>query len=264
MARESLEKRRAVVTGGSSGLGVDFARELAARGCLLVLVARRQDKLRQVADELTAAHGVETEVISLDLTDPGAPEALFRQATADGRPVEILVNNAGFGVYGDYLDLEWEREGAMIDLDVRAVAHLTRLFATHMVERGFGRILQVSSIGAYQPTPTYASYAAAKAFVLDFGEAVDYELKGTGVRVTTVSPGVTATEFLEVAGQEPTLYQRLMMMESPEVARIGIRALEKGKRTVVPGWLNAMGAVTMRLLPRRLSTRIAHWTMKGG
>jgi short-subunit dehydrogenase len=142
-------------------------------------------------------------------------------------------------------------------LDIVTVAHLTKLFAKPMAERNFGYLLLIASIAAYQPTPTYASYAAAKSFVLHFGEAINYELRRTNVRCTVLSPGITATEFLQVAGQSASLYQRMVMMDSPTVARIGIDTLLTGRPSLVPGWLNALTIWLNRLLPRRWSTAIA-------
>ncbi|HEX2484649.1 MAG TPA: SDR family oxidoreductase [Myxococcota bacterium] len=259
-----LHGRCALVTGASSGLGVDFARELARRGARLVLVARREPRLRALADELAKETGVEVRVEAVDLADPGAREALADRLAAERVEVDVLVNNAGFGVYGPFLDIPWERERQMLELDVAAVVHLTKLFAQGMVARGRGWILQVASIGAYQPSPTYASYSAAKAFVLSFGEALSFELRHTGVKVTVVSPGVTATEFLRVSGQSPSLYQRLAMMRSADVARAGVRAMLKGRPSVVPGLVNKVPAFLMRLTPRRLQARIAHLSMTMG
>lgn len=264
MAKDDIRGRWALVTGASSGLGVDFARELAKRGANVILVARREERLREVADELRDAHDVETEVLSMDLATEDAPERLHEAVAELGHDVDVLISNAGFGVYGDYLDIPWERERKMIQLDVATVAGLTKLFGRDMAERGWGRMLQVSSIGAYQPTPTYAAYSAAKSFVLSFSEAVSFELESKGVSSTAISPGVTATEFLEVSGQKKTLYQRLMMMKSGTVARIGIDAMLAGRRSVVPGLGNKLSAFFVRLIPRRLATWIAWLTMKDG
>ncbi len=257
-----LRGRTALVTGASSGLGAAFARELASRGCNLVLVARREDLLRQHAAELGAAHGVAASVVALDLGARDAPQALYDRLAAEGVAVDVLVNNAGFGLYGPFLRIDWERERAMLELDIVALVHLTKLFARDMVARDFGYLLHVASIGAYQPSPLYASYAASKAFVLSFGEALSYELRRTNVRSTVVSPGVTATEFFQVAGQRPTLYQRLTMMSSAQVARAGVEAMLRGKPSVVVGRFNALGAFTMRLMPRRLQAAIAELTMR--
>jgi hypothetical protein len=262
MDSKELRGKWALVTGASSGLGVDFARELACRGASLLLVARRKERLEEVASELRSAHGVEADALALDLEARGAAADLYDQVRSLGRSVDILVNNAGFGIYGKFLDLPWEREAAMLDLDIVALVHLTRLFAPDMVQRGWGRILQVASIGAFQACPTYAAYGAAKAFVLNFGEAFNHELRGTGVSCTVVSPGVTATEFHQVAGQKMTAYQRLMLMTSRQVAAAGIRALLAQRSSVVPGFMNALGAWSMRFLPRRLATALAYRTMR--
>jgi short-subunit dehydrogenase len=261
MSTNPLNGQWALITGASSGLGVDFARELAGRGCNLVLVARREERLREVATGLIANHGIEVETVAMDLATRRGPHDLHDRLTAAGREIPILVNNAGFGVYGDYLDIPLDREVALIDLDVVTVVQLTKLFARDMVRRGHGRILQVASVAAYQATPTYAVYAAAKAFVLLFGEAVGHELRGTGVTCTVVSPGVTATEFLSVAGQQPTLYQRLFMKRPGQVARIAVRAMLRGRRTIVTGWANTLMAWSIRLFPRRLATATAGMLM---
>jgi short-subunit dehydrogenase len=259
-----LRGRRALVTGASSGLGADFARVLAEQGCHVVLVARRADRLEALAKELRERRGVEAHAIAMGLSEPDAPRVLHDRVSKLGLEIDVLVNNAGFGTWGEFLGVPWERELEMLQLDVVALVHLTKLFGAEMVRRGRGWILQVASIGAYQPTPTYATYSAAKAFVLSFGEALAFELRRSGVRVTVVSPGVTRTEFLEVAGQRPTLYQRLAMMESADVARAGIRALLRGKPSAVPGLVNQLSAFGMRFTPRRLQARVAHLSMTRG
>jgi len=264
MKPDNLRGKWALVTGASSGLGVDFARNLAGRGCNLILVARREDRLRAVGDEITAQHGVQVEAIALDLEPPDAPPRLYDQLKAAGRQVDVLINNAGFGLYGDFLEIPWERERAMLELDIVTLTHLTKLFVRDMVARRFGYVLLVASIGAYQPSPTYATYSAAKSYVLFFGEALHYELRDTGVNVTVVSPGVTKTEFLEVAGQQPSLYQRAMMMESVDVTRHAIDALLGGKASVVPGFKNAALAQSTRLMPRQLAARMADRLMRVG
>lgn len=262
MSKGEIRGKWALVTGASSGLGVDFAEQLAARGAHVVLVARREDRLREVAERIEAGHGVKTEVIAMDLGADGAAEALHGAVQSRGLQVDLLVNNAGFGQYGFDLEIPWERARTMLQLDMVTLAHLTRLFGRDMAERGHGRILQVSSIGAYQATPTYAAYSAAKAFVLHYSEALDFELRPTGVSVTTVSPGVTATEFLERSGQKPTRYQRLFMMKSADVARIGLDAALKGRRSIIPGLLNAALAFSLRFMPRSLQHFVAFLTMK--
>ena len=262
MAFQDLRDHWALVTGASSGLGTDFARELARLGCHLVLVARREERLNELAREVRDRHGVQVDVVALDLGTREGPGALHRRVQELGRPVDVLVNNAGFGVYGTHLEADWDRERGMLDLDIAALVHLTKLFAGDMVSRGFGRILQVASIAAYQPCPTYAAYGAAKSFVLHFGEAVNFELRGTGVSCTVLSPGVTRTEFFEVAGQSLTWYQRLAMMQSEEVARTGIEAMVRGRSSVVPGLLNKFTTWSVRFLPRDLATALSWWVLR--
>jgi uncharacterized protein len=257
----TLRDRHALVTGASSGLGADFARELARRGAHLTLVARREDRLRSLQRELAGGHGVEVQVVVLDLNDGGAPERLLHATGEHGRPVDVLVNNAGFGLYGAFSELDWERERAMLELDMIVPVHLTKLFLPGMLDRGTGFFLNIASIGAYSPSPLYASYSAAKSFILNFTEALSYELRGTGVRATALSPGIVATEFLQVSGQQATRYQRLAMMDSPSVARIGIQAMLAGRPSLVPGRLNAATAWSTRLLPRRVSAALAHRLM---
>jgi short-subunit dehydrogenase len=252
--------KTSLVTGASSGLGADFARELARLGSNLVLTARREEQLRALQAELTAG-GTGVTIHPLDLAAPGAPQRLFDELQAGGVTVDVLVNNAGFGAFGPFAETPWEREKAMLDIDITALVHMTKLFLPPMLARGDGRILQVSSIGAFQPSPTYGTYAAAKSFVLSFGEALNHELRGTGVSCTVVCPGVTATEFLQVAGQSPTLYQRVMMMRSQDVVRAAVRAKLARRSSVVPGLGNALTAFAMRFIPRSWAAALAHWSM---
>lgn len=259
-----LRGRLALVTGASSGLGVDFATILAERGCDLILVARREDRLRQLADQLGGRHGVKVHVLAMDLAPLGAAQKLYDEIGTRGLQVDVLINNAGFGVYGPFLEIPWEREEEMLRLDIVALVHLTKLFARDMVARNFGYILQVSSIGAYQPSPTYGTYSAAKAFVLSFGEALSYELRRTNVRVSVLSPGVTETEFLDVAGQKRTLFQRLSIMPSRPVAEIGIEAMLRGKPSKVAGRMNALTTWSLRFMPRRWQAAMAETAMTMG
>jgi short-subunit dehydrogenase len=256
-----LKGRTALVTGASSGIGADFARELAARGCNLILVARRAEVLESLARELRAG-GIKVVVMPADLSADDHRERLAQQVESAGLQVDVLVNNAGFGVFGNFADTDWSRLDQMLQLDVVALTHLTRLFVPAMVRRGFGRILQVGSTGAFQPSPGYASYAAAKSYVLNFGIALNYELKGSGVSCTVLNPGVTATEFFSVAGQNWTWYQRSTAMQPRVVAGIGVRAMVSRKPSVVAGLLNQMMAFTTRLSPRPMTAAIVHELMK--
>jgi short-subunit dehydrogenase len=262
MTDKTLAGRTALVTGASSGLGVDFARELAQRGCNLVLVARREERLKQVQAELQGAHGIKVMVVTLDLGDPQAPQVLYDHLKSTQTAIDILVNNAGFGLFGMELEIPWDRTRQMLMLDIVALTHLTKLFARDMVQRQSGWMLQVASIGAYQPSPTYAAYSAAKSYVRSFSQALNYELRGTGVSSTVISPGITATEFLQVSGQEKTWYQKLLMMTSAEVAGIGIRAMLKRRYSVVPGFMNWLTAVFTMITPDPVNAAVAYQAMK--
>jgi short-subunit dehydrogenase len=200
--------------------------------------------------------------MAVDLGDPAAPQMLHDALRAQGIAVDILVNNAGFGLFGLELEIPWDRTRQMLMLDIVALTHLTKLFARDMVKRGQGRILQVASIGAYQPSPTYAAYSAAKSYVRSFSQALNFELRHSGVTSTAICPGITATEFLQVSGQKPTAYQRLMMMTSAEVAAIGVKAMLKGKYTVVPGFLNWLAAMLTFVTPDPVNAAAAYRLMK--
>lgn len=253
----------ALITGASSGLGAEFARQLAGRGYNLILAARRKDRLEALKEEIAqASKDTQVEVIVSDLSTSDGPEQLHETIKQMNLPVDVLINNAGFGIFGRYEDIDWAREKELLQVDIVAVAHLTKLFANDMIARGGGHILQVSSIGGYQPTPTYAIYSAAKSFVLLFGEALNFELKRKNVKVTVLSPGVTETEFLDVAGQRRTLYQKLTMMQAPRAVREGLNALFRGKPSVVAGLLNAFLTWSTGLMPRRLRAFVAYVVMR--
>ncbi len=258
----SLQGKTALVTGASSGLGVDFARELARRGCRLVLVARREELLKQLQGELQKQYGITAIVMTVDLGDPAAPQMLYDTLKAQQVNVDILVNNAGFGLFGLELEIPWDRTRQMLLLDIVALTHLTKLFARDMVKRGWGRLLQVASIGAYQPSPTYAAYSAAKSYVRSFSQALNFELRGSGVSSTVISPGITATEFLQVSGQKPTAYQRMMMMTSAQVAAIGVTAMLKRRYSVVPGFLNWLTSLLTMITPDPVNAAMAYRLMK--
>jgi short-subunit dehydrogenase len=260
--KNNLQGKTALVTGASSGLGMDFSRELARRGCQLILVARREDRLRELLREISSTYDVPVEIIAMDLVEADAPRRLYDHLQASHRAVDVLINNAGYGLFGDFAEIPWERTQNMLDLDIRVLTHLMRLFMADMVSRNYGFILNIASTGAYQPTPTYAAYSAAKSYVVSLTEAVHYELRHTKVKCTVLSPGVTRTEFLAVAGQKPTLYQRSIMMESAAVARIGIKAMLKGRSSVVAGGLNAFMAWTMRFVPPQLQAALANLAMR--
>jgi len=259
---KELADRTALVTGASSGIGVELARELGRRGATVILVARREERLHDLAVQIRQESRVRVEVIAVDLTAPDAVPGLYAELAERGLVVDVLVNNAGFGSHGAVSELTWERTSQMLELNILALVRLTKLALPGMIERRWGRVLQVASIGAYQPCPTYASYGASKAFVRSFSEALNFELRGSGVSCTVLSPGATATEFMEVAGQELTGAHQLVMMSSASVARIGVRALLAGRASVVPGWLNVLATFATRFAPRRLATWSAWLVMR--
>lgn len=240
----------ALVTGASSGIGAEFARLLAGRGYAVVLSARREERLRDLASEIESRHGVRTLVVACDLSQPGAAAMLAEEVSRHGIAVEILVNNAGFGHWGKFAENSWERELEMIELNMRALVELTKRFLPGMVERGRGRVLNVASTAAFQPGPFMAVYFATKAFVLSFSEAINEELKGTGVNVTTLCPGPTKSEFFDAAKVASKGLTERSMPSSREVAEFGLAAMFAGKRTVVHGFANRLLTVLGKLAPR--------------
>jgi short-subunit dehydrogenase len=262
MQTDSLKEKWALVTGASSGLGVEFARELAALGCNLVLTARRVDRLEILRNELIAQFGISAKTIPVDLFDTLGPQELYDQIKSAGITIDVLVNNAGFGLYGKFFDVDWQREQELLQINIIALTHLARLFAPEMVKRKFGFILNVASNGAYQATPLYAIYGASKSFVLHFSEALHYELRGTNVKCTALSPATVLTEFHQVAGKRvDNLYARLTKLPATTVARKGIQAMLKGKSSLVPGWKIALMAWASQRAPRSWSTAITGWLM---
>lgn len=253
----STEQGTALVTGASSGIGVEFARILAERGMDLIITARRQDRLQTLADELQKTYSVHVDVIAHDLGAHGGAAGLIEKVDALGKDVTVLVNNAGFGLYGKSWNMDPARVSAMVELNMNALTLLSHHYAARMVERGHGRILQVASIGAYQPSPLYAVYAATKTYVLFFSEAMNYELRGTGVHVCTVCPGLTESEFHQVADHIKPRSMDKLMMPARQVANIGIKAMFKGKTVITPGFMNKLSALMVKLSPRSWATAIA-------
>ena len=246
----------ALVTGASAGIGKELARRFARGGHDLVLTARRVDELQTLADELRSA-GATAHVFPADLSDPAAPRKLFDEVAAAGLAVDVLVNNAGFGVYGKFADADPDRLLAMVRVNVLALTELTRLFIPGMVARGRGRVLNVASTAAFQPGPLMAGYYATKAYVLSLSEALAHELRGTGVTVTCLCPGPTRTEFAAVAAAEGTkLFDNPNVTDAGPVADAGYRATMRGRRVVIPGVLNRLGAVATRFVPRTVLMRI--------
>ena len=242
----------AVITGASSGIGEEFAREFSRRGYQLVLLARREDRLRQIAESL----GGHTHVLPVDLSVPHERAAVSDQIAALGLVVDILVNNAGMSNLGPVATSDPEAELRLIEVDVSAVVDLCSRFVPGMVERGRGAVLNVASVGAFGPVPGQATYGAAKAFVLSYTDALGQELRGTGVRAATLCPGPVRTGFGEGMGipdeEAEKSLPKFLWEEADTVARVGIEGLASGKRVIVPGAPNRVAAMVNHHLPRRL------------
>jgi uncharacterized protein len=247
--------RWALVTGASAGIGVALARELAAAGANLVLTARRQDRLEQLAQELQKANGIQTEVFAADLAQPDAPDAIRAFTDQKRLAIEILINNAGFGQYGELTKVDVHRLLDMVQVNCSAVVHLTRLYLPDMIRRRRGDVLIVSSRAAFQAVPYISTYAATKAFDLLLAEGLAEEMKPHGIRVCGLCPGSTESEFHIVAKQER--FSSKNQETAEKVARTGLEALAAGKSYVISGLGNYLGAHGQRLVSRRFVTRIA-------
>lgn len=252
----SFQGQTALVTGASSGIGESFARQLAAQGVNLVLVARREERLQVLAAELQRDFGVATHVIALDLAEHGAAQALYARVQQQGLQIDILLNNAGLGKHGAFLKLPLETQMSMMRVNVDALTELTWLFGRDMVERRKGSILLVSSIAGYLPVPQFAIYAASKAYVLSFGKALHEEWRAHNVNVTVLCPGGTLTEFMEVAGQKIEGIRTLAMMSSDAVAGAGLSALARGRSVIVPGMLYKVSMAMVRFIPSRVQATV--------
>jgi uncharacterized protein len=253
----------ALVTGASSGIGADLARELARDGYDLVVTGRRVEPMETLAEELKA-HGASTIVIAADLNQAGAAARLVEEIESQRVTIDVLINNAGVGAHGRFDQADPVRIGEMLQVNIVALTELTRLLLPGMVARRSGRVMLVASTASFQPGPQMAVYFASKAYVLSLGEAIAYELRGTGVTVTTLCPGATATNFSKVADTErmPLFKSSLTpVMSSAEVARIGYHALKAGRRVVITGLLNKIVAITSRLAPRAVSLPLANSMM---
>lgn len=245
----------ALVTGASAGIGRALAQELAEGGANLVLTARREERLLNLAKELSARHHVQTHLFVADLAQPSAPDAIFQFTEQKGLDIDLLVNNAGFGQYGELHKTDTERLLQMVQVNCTAVLHLTRLFAPGMVARRRGDVLIVASTAAFQAVPYISTYAATKVFDLYLAEGLAEELLPYGVRVCALCPGTTTSEFHEIAGHPRHSKGREQSAET--VARNGLKALAAGKSYVISGLGNYLGAQGERLVPRRFVTRVA-------
>jgi hypothetical protein len=257
MSQRNAQLKTALVTGASVGIGRDLAIVLAEHGHDLVVTARNQEQLEALAAELHSKHGVRVEVVVADLAKPQAANEIFEEVARRGIAIDLLVNNAGFGGHGRFDREEIDQILGMLQVNIAALTHLTRLFLPPMVERGRGRVMNVASTAAFQPGPLMAVYYATKAYVLSFSEAIASELNRTGVRVTALCPGPTSTEFQQRANVASVrAFNTGMTMESMPVARIGYRAMVAGKRVAVTGVHNWILTQVSQLMPRRFVTSV--------
>ena len=252
----SAAKMTALVTGASGGIGEELARLFAADGHDLVLLARSRDKLARLADELGREHNVSARVVASDLARAEAPGEVFEELEGAGVTVDALVNNAGFGSYGLFAETDLKHELGLLQVNVVALTHLTKLFLPGMLRRGRGYVMNVASTAAFQPGPLMAAYYASKAYVLSLSEALANECAGTGVRVSALCPGPTETGFVAAAGMgDSKLFDRAVM-DARAVAEAGYRGLLAGRAIVIPGLRNSLLARTVGFFPRGLVTKV--------
>ncbi len=259
-------RRTALITGASAGIGAAFARKYARHGYDLVLTARREQRLADLAAELHAHHGAQATVLTADLADPSAPDRLADALHQRGLTVDALVNNAGYGIPKTFLKTSWRDQADFIQVMATSVANLTHLLAPGMVERGFGRIVNVASLAGMAPgTYGHTLYGASKAFLIKFSQSLHLELRGTGVHVTAVCPGFTYSEFHDVTGvrEQVSTMPSYMWMTAERVAAQGYRAAERNKAILVNGLLNKAIAALVRLVPDSMALEMSHRRVKG-
>jgi short-subunit dehydrogenase len=251
-------RKTALITGGSGGIGLELAKVLARNGFDVVLVARNRDTLEAAAGQLEGKFNITAHVFAADLRRREAPQSIFDFLQNENIPIEILVNNAGFGLGGDFADTDLDRELEMIQVNIAALTHLTKLFLPAMIKRKSGKILNVASTAAFQPGPLMSVYYASKAYVLSFSEALSEELRDTGVTVTALCPGPTKTDFAATAQVgHSRLFTLFGVADAASVAEFGFQAMMQGKRVAIPGIRNKLVAESHRFFPRNLVTRVA-------
>jgi short-subunit dehydrogenase len=249
--------KTALITGASSGIGLELAKIFARNRYDLVLVARSGDKLNELAAELRKGN-IRVEVVVSDLSMPNAAQDLFNAVQQKNISIDFLINNAGFGDFGLFVEADWKKTETMIDLNIMTLTHLTHLFLPSMIKNGYGRVLNLASTAAFQPGPLMSVYYATKAYVLHFSEAIGNELKNTGVKVTALCPGATESGFQAASNMEESrLVKDRKLPTSKEVAEYGYKALMKGKAVAIPGMFNNLLVQSVRFTPRSLVVKIA-------
>ena len=256
--RNGTQRQTALVTGGSGGIGLEIAKVLARNGFDLLLVARKRDTLEAAAGQIEGKFDVRVQVFAADLRRPDAPQAIFDFLHNENVPIEVLVNNAGFGVSGEFADTKLQREMEMIQVNIGALTYLTKLFLPAMIKRKSGRVLNVASTAAFQPGPGMAVYYATKAYVLSFSEALAEELRHSGVTVTALCPGPTRTEFAATADAgNSRLFAAFGIADAADVAEFGVAAMMHGRRVAIPGIKNKIVAQANRFAPRAVTVKVS-------
>ncbi|MFC7372890.1 SDR family NAD(P)-dependent oxidoreductase [Fictibacillus iocasae] len=254
-----MNNRYVLITGASSGIGLSLAKRFAKDGYSLILTARNEEQLQKIATELQAEYRINAAYIAQDLSQPEAPRQLVDELNRRDLSVDMLVNNAGFAAYGPFRDTKWEEERDMIQVNIMALTELTKRLLPGMISRNRGRILNVASTAAFQPGPLMAVYYATKAYVLSFSEALSFELRNTNITVTALAPGATATNFEARANLGSSRLFKSGAMNVEDVALAGYKAMQSGKRLVIPGAKNKFLASAIRLLPRKTVLKIVHY-----
>ncbi len=252
--------KTALITGASAGIGLEFAKIFAKEKHDLVITARNKTKLNELADEIKTKNNVNVKVIAKDLSKQNAGEEIFDELKNENIVTDVLINNAGFGVFDHYWKVELQDEKNMLQVNIMALTELTNLFAKDMANRGGGKILNVASTAAFQPGPTMTGYYASKAFVLSYSQAIDFELRKKGVQVSTLCPGPTITEFQIRANMEDlNLFKKGFTMSAEKVAQIGYYGLMKGKPVIIAGAMNKISAMSSKISPAKVSMKIVNW-----
>jgi short-subunit dehydrogenase len=256
--RNGTQSPTALVTGGSGGIGLEIAKVLARKGFDIVLVSRKREALEAAAGQLEGKYAARVQVFAADLRRPDAPQAICDFLHNENIPIEVLVNNAGFGLGGEFADTNLRRELDMIQVNIAALTHLTKLFLPAMIKRKSGRVLNVASTAAFQPGPLMAVYYATKAYVLSFSEAIAEELRDSGVTVTALCPGPTRTQFAASAQMTKSrLFSAFGMADATDVAEFGVAAMMHGRRVAIPGIKNKIVAQANRFAPRKVTARVS-------
>ncbi|MGB0909951.1 MAG: SDR family NAD(P)-dependent oxidoreductase [Nitrospirales bacterium] len=255
MSTQDQHKGLAIITGASRGIGAEYAKQLAIRGYSLILIARDTDKLERVSDEISQTHHVEVSTLCLDLSIVGAAHQMFVAAQNCSKPVDVLINNAGFGMYGEFVNMPLPRIQEMLQLHINSIVESTRLFLPPMIERQTGAIINVASVAGFFPIPYIAEYAATKAFLISFSEAVAEEVRESGITVQACCPGFTNTDFHKTAGHQPR--NPLSPQQSDQVVTTSLRALDAQLSHVTIGWQGWLSQFASRMVPRRLLIRMA-------